>query len=141
MKFGLDIHGVINKHPGLFAKLTRSLIAAGHEVHILTGVELGARLDTELKKFNVSYTHLFSITSYHKSIGTEVAYKDESKRNPFIEPALWDRTKADYCKTNLIDIHIDDSTVYGNYFVDIDTQYILFTDGLSTILSTLLKKD
>ena len=37
MKFGFDLHGVLDTHFELYATLTSALAQAGHEVHIITG--------------------------------------------------------------------------------------------------------
>lgn len=138
MKFGIDVHGVITDDPALFQRLTRHLHDAGHEVHVITGVELGSRLDDELRRHGISYTHLFSITSYHKQIGTYITYKDDDPTQPLIAPPKWDRTKADYCARKGIDIMIDDSYVYGTYFTDIETQYIQWTKAFSTLVKEII---
>lgn len=43
--------------------------------------------------------------------------------NPILENAVWDRTKAEYCAREEIDLHIDDSDVYGQYFT---TSYLKY---------------
>lgn len=139
MKFGIDVHGVITDDPTFFRRLTRRLHDEGHEVHIITGVELGSRLDEELRRHGISYTQLFSITSYHKQIGTYIVYKDGDPTQPLIAPPKWDRTKADYCAREGIDLMIDDSHVYGTYFNDIGaTQYIQWTPAFSTFIKEII---
>ena len=138
IKVGIDVHGVIDQNPDFFAKLCKTLIAEGHEVHIVTGREICKELIQPLKEFGITFTKIFSITTYHKQIGTYIKYKDGDLTQPLIAPPKWDRTKADYCKREGIDIHIDDLVVYGNYFEDIDTQFVLYTPAMRTFLSTLL---
>ena len=137
IKLGLDMHGVIDSDPTFFHLFTRHLIDKGHEVHIITGKELGPVLDDELDKCCVDYTQIFSITSYHKSIGTYVSYKDGNPEWPLIAPPKWDPTKAMYCKREDIDIMIDDSAVYGLYFEDIRTQYIRWTPEVRVLIDNL----
>lgn len=114
MRFGFDIHGVIDAEPRFFSELTEDLIKEGHEVHILTGHRITAELRKELASLQIRWTKLFSITDHHIESGTEVTF--DEKGNPWIEDELWDKTKADYCKDNEIVFHIDDSKVYGDYF-------------------------
>lgn len=136
MKIGIDIHGVITKDPELWADITMLLLTAGHEIHIITGVEDTKELVMELANYAITYHHLFSITSYHKNIGTNVIYKDGDTRYPLIAPPKWDRTKADYCERIGIDIHFDDSVEYGKYFIG-KTQYLIYNEGMVAFLKAI----
>lgn len=118
-KVALDIHGVLDSAPEFFSHLSQLLTIADCEVHIVTGAESTPELMQQLKDLGIAYTHFFSITDYHKSIGTEVTYS--SPGNPVIDPALWDSTKAWYCANHNINMMLDDSSVYGKYFT---TPYI-----------------
>lgn len=138
MKLGLDIHGVITKNPKLFAELTGKLVLHNHEVHVLTGVEDGDRVRLELAKYGIAYTNFFSITTYHKSIGTHMVFKDNNPAHPLIAPPKWDCTKADYCKEKGLHLHVDDSSIYGNYFRAIDTQYLIYNEEIDQLLTTLI---
>lgn len=135
IKIGLDIHGVIDRDPDFFATFILLLRAEGHEVHILTGREISNKLINKLNDQSIAYDQLFSITSYHKEIGTHIAYKNGDRTQPLIAPPKWDRTKADYAERVMLDFHIDDSLVYGQYFRH--TQYIVYTPEIRTFLHTL----
>jgi len=139
MRIGLDVHGVIDKYPHVFAPLTQVLKRQGHEIIIITGRELCTELFDKLDTMGVVYNDVFSITSYHKKIGTHVTYKDDDVTQPLIAPPKWDRTKADFCKEAGVDIHFDDSIVYGKYFGDINTQYILVNEAVVEFLKGLLR--
>lgn len=141
MKIGIDIHGVIDSDPMFFSKLTKSLRDAGNEVHILTGVEDGFEVRESLKDLDITYTHFFSITTHHKTIGTNIKYIDGNPRHPLIQSDRWDKTKADYCLKNGIDIMIDDSIMYEMYFDKIYTQYLRWDSALTVLLTTILKLD
>jgi hypothetical protein len=127
MKIGLDIHGVITKHPKFFSELTKLFKEAGHEVHILTGSSLnpdtkyGRIALDELKKYGIHYTHLYSIIDHQEKIGTEIVYEDDE--NPWIDDDLWNCAKGDYCKEHNIDIMFDDTRAYADYF---DTPFVHF---------------
>ena len=122
MKLGLDLHGVCDKEPRTFSVLTELLVRSGHEVHILTGEEDTPLLRSKLKLLRIHYTHLFSISSYHKGLGTEM-WKDKDN-GPWMDHEIWNVTKAWYCNKNKIDLHIDDSEIYGEHF---KTPYLFFT--------------
>lgn len=132
MKIGIDVHGVADANPHLFSELSRMLVENGHEVHVLTGAEYTEALEHEIRNIlGLSFTHFFSTTSHHKKIGTEITYIDG---NPYMDNKIWNRAKAEYCRKHGIQLHIDDSDVYGKYFT---TPYAKFEqkrseDGDST---------
>lgn len=113
IKIGLDIHGVIDSKPEFFAELSRSLVAAGHEIHIITGPPLSAVRD-ELQKYGIEYTHSFSIVEHHVALGTDIRW--DEKGHGHLDPYLWDKTKAEYCQRVGIDLHLDDSDAYNYFF-------------------------
>lgn len=121
-KFGFDIHGVIDALPEVFAVMTQLLVAAGHEVHILTGSKWDQKIEDDLRSWGIHWTHHFSITDYHISINTPMRY-DPDPEHPWIDTGdkeqdniLWDRAKADYCMREGIHFHIDDTMRYNDYF-------------------------
>lgn len=121
-KLGLDIHGVCDADPQTYIAMADTFIRAGGEVHIITGQKDTPELRDKVKKLGIPFTHFFSITSYHESIGTPIRYDERGR--PWMDIELWDRTKADYCKREGIGMHVDDSPVYGKYF-DSNIKYIL----------------
>jgi len=113
IKIGIDIHGVIDTDPAFFKVLTELLVNNGHEVHIITGSKIEREIP-QLKKHGISYTHLFSITDHHIKNGTKISW--DKKNNPHLDTYLWDKTKAQYCKEQNIDMHFDDSDTYNYFF-------------------------
>ncbi len=115
IKIGLDLHGVISDMPEFFSFLTDILVKSGCEVHIVTG---GATDDDKqlLKDYNIQYTHFFSIVDYHRKIGTPTSGKHPKYGFEMISDEEWDKTKGEYCRENGIDLHIDDTLIYNNYF-------------------------
>lgn len=120
LKIGLDVHGVCDANPQFFSEISRLLVNAGHELHIITGRRVRDGALEEIRELGMSYTHFFSIADYHEEIGTKVWEDDNG--NPWLEGELWDKTKGEYCKKNNIDFHIDDTERYGEYF---DTPFML----------------
>lgn len=124
MKIGLDIHGVIDANPELFSALSKMFIAAGAEVHIITGPKF-SQVEDILKKHDIAYTHFCSIVEEAVKQGHHVRWADEN--NPWIDDKdIWDKIKAVYCKEHGIDLHIDDSSVYGQHF---ETPYLHYKHG------------
>jgi phosphoserine phosphatase len=113
LKIGLDIHGVISRKPEVFALLSRTLVDAGHEVHVITG-SATEYAKKELAEYGITYTHLFSITDHHIKMGTEKTHFEEGR--PCFSPRIWDKTKAEYCREQSIHLHLDDSLEYAKYF-------------------------
>lgn len=60
MKIGIDLDGTITELPELFSVLTRALVEAGHEVHVITYRECGTdgEVRAELHDLEVRYTRL-----------------------------------------------------------------------------------
>jgi len=134
MKLGLDFHGVIDAEPKLFSVMTQKLMKMGHEVHIITGMELTDRFYAKLKAFHISYTTVFSISSYHKGIGTKVWY--DEKDTPWLDQETWVVSKAWYCKKNKIDLHLDDSEAYLQHFL---TPSLLVTPEVLSFLKLIVE--
>lgn len=119
IKLGIDIHGVINALPDFFSALTTAIIAAGGEIHILTGGTWTEELEQYLKDNNIAHTHTFSVYNHLIETGVkttgEIIFPDGSIQKKF-EDGHWDKAKAEYCRTNAIDLHIDDTLIYNEYF-------------------------
>ena len=117
MKLGLDIHGVIDSRPEFFSALTKALIGAGWEIHIMTGgsIKEGTVIQ-ELMDCGVSYTHILSIYDHLKEIGAKTNSElGIASRYPFPDET-WNTVKAQYCVENGIDMHIDDMPEYLEHF-------------------------
>jgi hypothetical protein len=114
LKIGLDIHGVIDRQPELFSYITHNLKKDNHEVHILTGSHITDEIVDELKGYGIVWDNLFSISDHHKEVGTKMWYDEND--NPWIDDKEWDMTKGLYCKRNDIDLCLDDTERYGQYF-------------------------
>jgi hypothetical protein len=113
LKIGVDIHGVAEDCAGFFREFTKTMVDAGHEVHILSGPPLDI-IRSEVQALGLSYTHLFSISEHHKEAGTAMVW--DAKGHPFMDDYVWDKTKADYCLREGIHLHLDDSDAYGYFF-------------------------
>jgi len=121
---GLDYHGVVTANPRMFSVITKILRNLDYEVHIITGSRITDQLKEQLSRYDIPYTHLFSISDYHHQHGTAMTGYDDYQ--PKIDTEIWDKTKALYCQVHHISFHIDDSEVYGQHFT---TPYILFKGG------------
>lgn len=115
IKLGLDIHGVIDQAPVFFENF--AALPAYFEIHIITGIK--EQLDDVVK---FKYDKWFSIHQQCEDEGIEITY--DEKGRPWVDPDIWDRKKAEYCKREGIHMMIDDSPSYGKYFADLETLYL-----------------
>lgn len=113
-KIGLDVHGVIDRHPELFAFISQALVAAGAEVHIITGPEHSAEFEKQIRDWGIAFTNFCGIVDYCAAKGIEVTW--DERGHGWVREEAWDTAKAEYCAVNGIDLHIDDSETYGRHF-------------------------
>jgi hypothetical protein len=122
MRIGLDYHGVIDAYPKFFSEFSKILKNKGHDLVIITGTSLNSSIRKELAACDIMYSDIFSITDHLSSMGALVE-KIGDDGNPWFDSNLWNSSKAEYCKSQKIDIHIDDSEDYGKNF---ETPFCLF---------------
>lgn len=119
LKIGLDFHGVINTRPSYFKDFSEYAEAHGHQIYIISGGPAD-KLESFLKAWGIKYTELFTIFDHYASLGEVKLYPDGQFR---VDDKLWDTAKAKFCRKYNIDIHIDDSSVYGLTFTTPYCQY------------------
>lgn len=114
LKFGFDIHGVLDDLPETFVELNQALYDAGHEIHILTGSHASDKVFSQLTDLGFRWHKFFSIADYHKeNKDTKMWYHNGT---PWIDKTEWDKTKGDYCRREGIHLHFDDTPEYEGYF-------------------------
>lgn len=137
-KLGLDIHGVIDRRPDMFATLSEIAKNRGYEVHVLTGSKVTKNLHNELKSYGIKYDNIFSILDHHEKEQKHNIWQD-SQNNWWVDDDVWNKTKGIYCKREGINLHIDDTSIYGKYF---ETPFSHFTiDGGIEIRSNSWEDD
>lgn len=111
-KIGIDFHGVINTDPFFFGKLLTAMIEQNIEVHIISG---GPRefLQKYLEQKHIPYTHLWCIFDFYEA-KDKVTFNEDGTF--FVDDELWNTAKAEYCRREEIDLHIDDSSIYERSF-------------------------
>ena len=112
-KIGIDFHGVISSQPEVFEVFTKEIRKHGVEVFVISG---GPEKDIikYMYRYHIEYDHVWGILDYYETQG-QVAYFDDGSFQ--VPTELWNRAKAEYCAKEGIEFHIDDSNVYGKYFV------------------------
>ena len=137
MKVGLDIHGVVDRYPELFSKLSEKWVGRGWEVHIVTGQEWEKAEPTVAKAF-IQHTHHFSIVDHHRKLGTPM-YQRTDKEGWWMDRELWARSKGDYAASVGLDLHFDDYIGYAQYFPKCCT-YVIVQSGFEAFYSNFLSK-
>lgn len=112
-KIGLDFHGVISAQPQEFATFCREIRQRGVHVYVISGGPKDAVVSF-LERYNIEYDEVWAILDYCQEQGIDVAYDGKEF---YIPTEIWDNAKALYCAKEGIQFHIDDSNVYGRYFV------------------------
>lgn len=119
MKFSFDIHGCIDALPEVFSFLTKAIVDARGEVHIVTGGTWSKELEDQLKQSGIVWTHKFSVYDHlietNVKIVGEIKFPDGTIQKKF-EDGYWDLAKSDYCLKNNICLHIDDTLIYNDFF-------------------------
>ena len=131
-KIGVDYHGVINVNPDFFQKFNALAIKQNIDISVISG---GHERDVRLylEDHHILYNHIFSLLDYFTSKNMVTFYEDGSF---FVANDVWNRAKARYCFENNIDVHIDDSMLYGTYF---QTPFCLYSNTLKNCV--LIKKN
>ena len=112
MKIGIDYHGVINSNPEFFKKFADSALKENHRIVILSGSSAD-EVETYLTTYQIPFSEIYSLLDDFKSRGLVQFYEDGSF---FVNNDIWNKAKAKYCLEHKVDVHIDDSMLYGAYF-------------------------
>ncbi len=119
-RLGIDFHGVINTAPDYFTALAETAVAQGIEVHVISG---GPRqyIADYLRQINFPPHQLWCIIDVPEVNDKTQFFADGSFR---VADELWDKAKGEYCQSQRIDVHIDDSAIYGRYFTTPYCRYV-----------------
>ena len=112
LKIGLDYHGVIDNNINYFSVFCRKAKRRGHDIYVITG---GPKVSVsqKLNAINMPYDMCFAISDYYIALHK---IEQNSKGKVVIPDNLWNMAKADFCRRSKINIHIDDSVKYINWF-------------------------
>ena len=118
-KIGIDFHGVINTDPDFFRDFSQIISQHDIEIHIISG---GPRdkIIQYLQEHSIRYDKVWCIFDYYR-YQNKVSFLPDGSF--YVDDVLWDRAKAQYCQREKINLHIDDSDIYGRYFT---TGYCLY---------------
>lgn len=121
MLITIDIHGVIDRDPDFFARLSKSVVMAGHDVHIVTGISWSKEVEQELIDYGVYWTGHHSIEDSLFSFGHK--FKLNEKGDKIFGDHIWNAEKGIYCAQTDSALHYDDTLAYKKHFT---TPFILW---------------
>lgn len=75
MRFAVDCDGTLTRYPDLFVAIGRALKQAGHEVHILTGIDLATFVGKRVPKYEC-----LRDTSWYDEVWTSGLYNENERR-------------------------------------------------------------
>ena len=135
MQIGLDIHGVIDKFPEQFRELSKMWDEQGHRIHIVTGQEWDIALP-QVHEAGIVFHEHYSIVDRHQLLSTEM-YERTDKEGWWMNDMDWNSSKGNYAMANGLDIHFDDSFIYGEYFPLFTTYVRVPQKGFDEILEKM----
>ena len=126
MKIGIDLHGVIESFPEVFKPLMILARKRGCEIIVITGPPLvKAMVEVNAAGYasGVHFDRVISVVDWLKENGASMTEDDNG--NWWTEDVLWWQSKSKICIQENIDVMIDDSPEYGEYFEFADTKFVL----------------
>lgn len=120
-KIGLDFHGVINTNPDFFREFCALLKKQKAEIHIISGGPHEI-IGEFLKLHKIKYDKIWCIYDYFNARDEVKIFPDGSFH---VDDYKWNAAKGEYCSEYGINLQIDDSRIYGEYF---QTPYCLYDE-------------
>lgn len=132
MNLSLDIHGVIDHDPEAFRQLAHRVRDEGGEVTIISG-SLPDTLLMHLMQYNIPHNRWISVTQYLLNRGYPWEY--DKHHRPSFNIDVWNSGKGNIIRElnkrgGAIDIHIDDTAIYGESFPE-ETLFYHYTRNIS----------
>jgi hypothetical protein len=132
MNISIDIHGVIDRDPDTFRAIAHRVRKEGGEVTIISG-SLPDTLLLHLVEHNIPHDRWVSVTQFLLNRGHPWEY-DEHHR-PSFNIDTWNQGKGTVVRElnklgGAIDIHIDDTAIYGETFPS-ETLFYYYTGDIS----------
>ncbi len=125
LKIGLDYHGVIDCKLSYFADFCALARHRGHLIYIITGGPM-FKVRQLLTKQGIEYDFIFAISDYCQALGE---IEQDLSGDLVVPEHCWNKAKADFCRRNHINFHIDDSKEYLRWF---STPFCLYDQASNT---------
>lgn len=132
MNLSLDLHGVIDRDPDTFRSIAMKVLEDGGEVTIISG-SLPDTLLAHLVQYHIPHTRWISTTQFLINRGYPWEY--DVHHRPSFDITVWNAAKGSVIRQlnkrgGAIDIHVDDSAVYGEAF-PAETLFYHYTGDIS----------
>ncbi len=125
MKIGVDFHGVMDTFPEVCKPMLIAARKEGALISVITGPPLDQAI-RELRdagyKSEIHYDRVISVVDWLK--GKHFPMKQDDAGNWWTEDAYWWGSKAKICDEYRMNIMIDDSIQYEEYFEFSNTRFI-----------------
>lgn len=113
MNVCIDVHGVLDRFPGVFVKLARDVKASGGKVHVVTGVTLSSALERQLLAYGDGERFWDELVSIEDELTHEGKGEGLNEFGRLVFPEeLWNSFKGRYCDEHGVDVMFDDSPEY-----------------------------
>ena len=116
-RIGFDLHGTLDKEEELFQPLLELLMGLGIKIYIISGPTWALileQLNQHGYDLDVHFNEIISVADWLVRRGVEM-WEDEKGR-PWASDRDWWSSKYDICKTCNIELLVDDSARYADYF-------------------------
>lgn len=128
MKIGIDVHGVIDKAPGLMVAVMDMLRDMGHEICIISGPSR-KQIEEELFAMNIFMPGgimVYSVVDYLRGSGVKMWQDD--KGDWWSSDEEWWASKGNICREHGVDMLMDDSEKYAPGMPDTTRFYLVRKD-------------
>jgi len=124
----VDLHGVADTYPEI-KSLLEAIRAGGNQVYVISGPhveKIAERLEVLGFEHNVHYDEILSVVHFLKYHNCKM-WQDE-KGDWWASDQDWWSSKAKICLEYKVDVMIDDSEAYQEWFkaLEVPTKFILF---------------
>jgi len=132
IRIGVDLHGVIDNNVVLFKALSEILLLNKEvpiEIYVISGPpkeDVLIELDGLQLYKNINYTDIYTIVDFLKSKGVKMWL--DHKNTWWASDEDWWGAKAKICDQLCIDVMIDNTDRYKQYFNNISTKFVIYKD-------------
>jgi len=122
----------IQNYPIIINEIVKHAKRSDHNVFVCSGYPID-----KCKNVIIQYDKIFSVTDYHKMIGTKI-WTDENGDH-HMNKDFWNPTKGEWAKRENIDIHLDTCEEYKKYFPK-SCKFFLVDDNFQNNFALILNQ-